>query len=77
MRLPKRMIMIGEIGGGLEAEAARLIKANGNKKRFVDLSQDKLRRTGRRMGHAGAIIGGAEDTAAAKSRLCANADCML
>lgn len=60
------IVMIGEIGGGLEAEAARWIKANGNKKPVVGFIAGQTAPAGRRMGHAGAIIGGAEDTAAAK-----------
>jgi len=60
------IIMIGEIGGGLEAEAARWIKANGNKKPVVGFIAGQTAPAGRKMGHAGAIIGGAEDTAAAK-----------
>jgi succinyl-CoA synthetase alpha subunit len=60
------IIMIGEIGGGLEAEAARWIQANGNKKPVVGFIAGQTAPAGRRMGHAGAIIGGAEDTAAAK-----------
>jgi succinyl-CoA synthetase alpha subunit len=63
------IIMIGEIGGGLEAEAARWIKANGNKKPVVGFIAGQTAPAGRRMGHAGAIIGGAEDTAAAKMEI--------
>lgn len=60
------IVMIGEIGGGMEAEAARWIRANGNKKPVVGFIAGKTAPAGRRMGHAGAIVGGKEDTAAAK-----------
>jgi succinyl-CoA synthetase alpha subunit len=60
------IIMIGEIGGGLEAEAARWIRANGNKKPVIGFIAGQTAPKGRKMGHAGAIVGGAEDTAAAK-----------
>jgi succinyl-CoA synthetase alpha subunit len=63
------IVMIGEIGGGLEAEAARWIKANGNKKPVIGFIAGQTAPPGRRMGHAGAIIGGAEDTAAAKMQI--------
>jgi len=63
------IIMIGEIGGSLEADAARWIKASGNKKPVIGFIAGQTAPAGRRMGHAGAIIGGAEDTAAAKMKI--------
>src|SRR5438105_3400680 len=57
------------IGGGMEAEAARWIKANGNKKPVVGFIAGQTAPPGRRMGHAGAIIGGTDDTAAAKMKI--------
>jgi len=63
------IVMIGEIGGNYEAEAARWVQANGNKKPVVGFIAGQTAPPGRRMGHAGAIIGGSEDTAAAKMKI--------
>ena len=65
------IVMIGEIGGGMEAEAARWIKDSGNKKPVIGFIAGQTAPAGRRMGHAGAIIGGAEDTAEAKMKILA------
>ena len=64
------IVMIGEIGGGMEAEAARWIKEKGTKP-VVGFIAGQTAPAGRRMGHAGAIIGGADDTAAAKMKILA------
>ena len=63
------IIMIGEIGGQLEADAARWIKENGNKKPVIGFIAGETAPKGRTMGHAGAIVGGADDTAEAKKRI--------
>jgi succinyl-CoA synthetase alpha subunit len=62
------IIMIGEIGGGMEAEAAHWIKVN-NRKPVIGFIAGQTAPAGRRMGHAGAIIGGADDTAEAKMKI--------
>ncbi|MDO6744001.1 succinate--CoA ligase subunit alpha [Tenacibaculum soleae] len=65
------IVMIGEIGGNLEAEAARWIKADGNRKPVVGFIAGQTAPAGRTMGHAGAIVGGDDDTAQAKMKILA------
>ena len=63
------IVMIGEIGGQLETDAARWVAENGNKKPIVGFIAGETAPRGRTMGHAGAIVGGAEDTAEAKKKV--------
>ncbi len=63
------IVMIGEIGGQLEADAARWIKADGNRKPVVGFIAGQTAPAGRTMGHAGAIVGGKDDTAQAKMEI--------
>tara|TARA_B110000116_G_C16742810_1_gene539412 strand:+ start:339 stop:1211 length:873 start_codon:yes stop_codon:yes gene_type:complete len=63
------IVMIGEIGGQLETEAALWVKKTGNKKPVVGFIAGETAPKGRTMGHAGAIVGGSEDTAEAKKRI--------
>jgi succinyl-CoA synthetase alpha subunit len=65
----KCIVMIGEIGGQLEADAAKWIKADGNRKPVVGFIAGVTAPAGRTMGHAGAIVGGSDDTAEAKKRI--------
>jgi len=65
------IVMIGEIGGNLEAEAAQWIKADGNRKPVVGFIAGQTAPAGRTMGHAGAIVGGSDDTAQAKMKILA------
>ena len=63
------IVLIGEIGGKLEIDAAKWIKNNGNQKPVVGFIAGETAPKGRKMGHAGAIIGGKDDTASAKKRI--------
>ncbi len=63
------VVMIGEIGGQLEADAANWYKASGSKKPIVGFIAGETAPAGRTMGHAGAIVGGSDDTAQAKKRI--------
>ncbi len=63
------IVMIGEIGGQLEADAAKWVKENGNKKPVIGFIAGETAPAGRTMGHAGAIVGGSEDTAQAKKKI--------
>ena len=65
------MLFRSEIGGGMEAEAAYWIKETGNKKPVVGFIAGQTAPKGRKMGHAGAIVGGDDDTAEAKMRILA------
>ena len=63
------IVMIGEIGGNYEAEASKWVRDNGNKKPVVGFIAGQTAPKGKRMGHAGAIIGGKDDTAIAKMKI--------
>lgn len=63
------IVMIGEIGGQLEADAARWVHEQGNPKPVVGFIAGETAPKGRTMGHAGAIVGGADDTAEAKKKI--------
>ncbi len=63
------VVMIGEIGGQLEADAAQWYKASGSKKPIIGFIAGETAPAGRTMGHAGAIVGGSDDTAQAKKRI--------
>jgi Succinyl-CoA synthetase, alpha subunit len=65
------IVIIGEIGGNMENEAAEWIKVNGTKP-VIGFIAGQTAPKGRRMGHAGAIIGGKNDTAAAKMEIMKN-----
>ncbi len=63
------IVMIGEIGGQLEADAAKWVRADGNRKPVIGFIAGETAPKGRTMGHAGAIVGGDDDTAEAKKRI--------
>jgi len=63
------VVMIGEIGGQLEADAANWYKASGSKKPVIGFIAGETAPAGRTMGHAGAIVGGSDDTAQAKKKI--------
>lgn len=63
------VVMIGEIGGQLEADAANWYKESGSNKPIVGFIAGETAPAGRTMGHAGAIVGGSDDTAQAKKRI--------
>jgi len=63
------VVMIGEIGGQLEADAANWYKKSGSKKPIVGFIAGETAPAGRTMGHAGAIVGGSDDTAQAKKKI--------
>lgn len=63
------VVMIGEIGGQLEADAAKWYQKSGSKKPIVGFIAGETAPAGRTMGHAGAIVGGSDDTAQAKKRI--------
>lgn len=68
----KCVVMIGEIGGQLEADAANWYKESGSKKPIVGFIAGETAPAGRTMGHAGAIVGGSDDTAQAKKKIMRN-----
>ena len=63
------VVLIGEIGGQLEADAAKWYVQSNSKKPIIGFIAGETAPTGRTMGHAGAIVGGTDDTAAAKKRI--------
>ncbi len=66
------VVMIGEIGGQLEADAATWYKNSGSKKPIIGFIAGETAPAGRTMGHAGAIVGGSDDTAQAKKKIMKN-----